>query len=69
MRVETRSYRVTSLLYFFFFCQVELFLFLSWMLHKFTFLPSEKGSLPDLKGISEFTRTPAPYKIRAVKRD
>ncbi|KAL9961780.1 hypothetical protein ACROYT_G030799 [Oculina patagonica] len=35
--------------------KVELFLFLSWMLHKFTFLPSENGTLPDLKGVTGFT--------------
>ncbi|KAJ7369749.1 hypothetical protein OS493_036641 [Desmophyllum pertusum] len=43
--------------------KVELFLFLSWMLHKFTFLPKEEGSLPDLKGVSGFTRYPAPIKL------
>ncbi|XP_068737026.1 steroid 17-alpha-hydroxylase/17,20 lyase-like [Montipora capricornis] len=48
--------------------KVELFLFVSWMVHKFTFLPSVDGSLPDLKGISGFTRFPAPYKIRVLKR-
>ena len=49
--------------------QVELFLFLSWMLHKFIFLPSKEGSLPDLKGVDGFTRYPAPYQIRAEKRN
>ncbi|XP_078383121.1 steroid 17-alpha-hydroxylase/17,20 lyase-like [Oculina patagonica] len=48
--------------------KVELFFFLSWMLHKFTFLPSEDGILPDLKGVSGFTRYPALYQIRVVKR-
>ncbi|XP_078383120.1 steroid 17-alpha-hydroxylase/17,20 lyase-like [Oculina patagonica] len=48
--------------------KVELFLFLSWMLHKFTFLPSENGTLPDLKGVTGFTRYPAPYQIRVLKR-
>lgn len=48
--------------------KVELFLFLSWMLHRFTFLPSEDGSFPDLKGKFGLTRFPAAYKIRVVKR-
>ncbi|XP_074607435.1 steroid 17-alpha-hydroxylase/17,20 lyase-like [Acropora palmata] len=48
--------------------KVELFLFVSCMLHKFTFLPAEDGSLPDVKGVSGFTRYPAPYKIRVEKR-
>lgn len=48
--------------------KVELFLFLSWMLHRFTFLPSEDGNLPDLKGENGFTRFPAAYKIRVEKR-
>jgi len=47
---------------------VELFFFLSWMLHKFTFLPSKAGSLPDLKGVAGFTRFPAPYQIRVQER-
>ncbi|XP_020622991.1 steroid 17-alpha-hydroxylase/17,20 lyase-like [Orbicella faveolata] len=49
--------------------KVELFLFLSWMLHKFTFLPSKEGNLPDLKGVDGFTRSPAPYRIRVEKRN
>ncbi|PFX14977.1 Steroid 17-alpha-hydroxylase/17,20 lyase [Stylophora pistillata] len=48
--------------------KVELFLFLSWMLHKFTFLPPADGSLPDLKGKTGFSRYPADYRIRVVKR-
>ncbi|KAL9961782.1 hypothetical protein ACROYT_G030801 [Oculina patagonica] len=48
--------------------KVELFFFLSWMLHKFTFLPSENGTLPDLSGVSGVTRFPSPYQIRVVKR-
>ena len=48
----------------FLFLQVELFFFLSRMLHKFTFLPQENGVLPDLKGVDGFTRFPAPYNIR-----
>ena len=40
----------------FLFLQVELFFFLSWMLHKFTFLPQENGVLPDLRGVDGFTR-------------
>ena len=44
-------------------------MFLSWMLHKFTFLPSEEGSPPDLEGVSGFARYPALYKMRVLKRD
>ena len=52
----------------FLFLQVELFFFLSRILHKFTFLPQENGVLPDLKGVDGFTRFPAPYNIRVQKR-
>ena len=48
--------------------QIEMFLFLSWMQHKFTFLPSKEGSLPDLKGLIGLTRYPAPYEIRVEQR-
>ena len=49
--------------------KVELFLFLSWMLQKFTFVAEEEGHPPKLKGIAGVaTQFPAPYKIRAIKR-
>ena len=48
--------------------KVELFLFLSWMLQKFTFVAEKDGSPPKLKGIFSGTQFPAPYKIRAIKR-
>ncbi|KAL9961775.1 hypothetical protein ACROYT_G030793 [Oculina patagonica] len=48
--------------------KVEIFMFLSWMLHNFTFLPSQNEKLPDLKGIFGISGYPASYKIRAVKR-
>ena len=48
--------------------KVELFLFLSWMLQKFTFVEEEEGRPPILKGEYSGTQFPSPYKIRAVKR-
>ena len=52
------------------FAKVEIFLFLSWMLHKFTFLPAEEGQdHPDLKPLRGISQFPAPFKIRAVKRN
>ena len=48
--------------------KVELFLFLSWMLQKFTFIAEEDDRPPSLKGMFSGTQFPAPYKIRAIKR-
>ncbi|KAL9969841.1 hypothetical protein ACROYT_G022108 [Oculina patagonica] len=48
--------------------KVKLFLFVSWLFHKFTFVPEEDGRPPNLKGVFSITQFPAPYKIRAVKR-
>jgi len=49
--------------------KVELFLFLSWILQKFTFMAEEDGHPPSLKGIfNSIIQCPVPYKIRAVKR-
>ena len=47
--------------------KVELFLFLCWMLHRFTFVADESGP-PELKGVVTLTQAPKPYKIRAIKR-
>ena len=48
--------------------KVELFLFVSWMLQKFTFVAEEDGHPPELKGAFSVTQFPVPYKIRAIKR-
>ena len=48
--------------------KVKLFLFVSWMLQKFSFVPEVHGCPPDLKGVFSITQFPAPYKICAVKR-
>ena len=48
--------------------KVELFLFMSWLLQKFTFVAEEDGFPPKLKGLYGFVQFPAPYKIRAIKR-
>ncbi|KAL9969641.1 hypothetical protein ACROYT_G021878 [Oculina patagonica] len=48
--------------------KVELFLFLSWMLQKFTFIAEEDGRPPSMKGVFSGTQCPVPYKIRAIKR-
>ena len=48
--------------------KVELFLFLSWIFLKFTFIAEEDGQTPSLKGIFANTQFPVPYKIRAIKR-
>ena len=48
--------------------KLELFLFLSWMLQKFTFVAEEDGYPPSLKGVFNVIHYPVPYKIRAMKR-
>lgn len=49
--------------------KVELFLFLSWILQRFTFVAEEENCPPNLKGIfNSVIQFPAPYKIRAIKR-
>ena len=48
--------------------KVELFLFLSWMLQKFTFVAEEDGRPPSLKGVFSIIQFPVPYKIRAIRR-
>lgn len=45
-----------------------IFLLLSCMLQKFTFLPEEGCAPPELRGLVGLTQVPAPYKIRAVER-
>ncbi|EDO29696.1 predicted protein, partial [Nematostella vectensis] len=47
--------------------KMKLFLFLSWMLHKFTLVP-ENEEPPSLEGIKGFTQSPKPFKIRAIDR-
>ncbi|EDO40136.1 predicted protein [Nematostella vectensis] len=51
--------------------KAELFLFLSWMLQKFHFVPEEgEGQTPPIiKAVKGFTQNPAPYKIKAVPRN
>ena len=48
--------------------KVEVFLFMSWLFQKFTFVAEEDGRPPKLKGFYTFVQFPAPYKIRALKR-
>lgn len=48
--------------------KVKLFLFVTWLFHKFTFVPAEDGCSPSLKGVFSITQFPAPYRIRAIKR-
>ena len=50
------------------FAKMELFVFLSRMLHKFTFVPEEGQDPLQLKPLISLVQYPAPYKIRAVKR-
>ena len=45
--------------------RIECFLFISWMLHKFTFIAENR--LP-LKAKGVFIQFPSSYKIRAIKR-
>ncbi|XP_001635335.2 steroid 17-alpha-hydroxylase/17,20 lyase [Nematostella vectensis] len=49
--------------------KVELFLFLSWMLHKFRFVGEEGKPPPTMEVNSGFTQSPKKYKIRAIKRN
>ena len=48
--------------------KVELFLFLTIMLHGCTFLPEEGLPPPSLEGERVSAHSPKPYKIRVVKR-
>ena len=48
--------------------KVELFMFVSWLFHKFTFVAEKEGHPPSLKGIFSITQFPTPYKIRAILR-
>ena len=48
--------------------KMEMYVFLSWMLHKFTFLPEEGKEPPELKHCRALTQYPAAFKIRAIKR-
>ena len=48
--------------------KMELFMFLSWLLHKFTIQPEEDQDPPQLKPLRAFVQYPTPYKIRVVKR-
>ena len=45
--------------------KIELFLFISWLFYKFTFI-TQDGLPPNSKGT--FIQFPSPYKIRAIKR-
>ena len=49
--------------------KLEMFVFLSWMLHKFTFLPEEGQETLEIKHRRAITQYPAPFKIRAIKRN
>lgn len=44
---------------------IELFLFVSWLIHNFTFIAAE-GPTPKVKAV--FVQFPLCYKIRAIKR-
>jgi cytochrome P450 len=48
--------------------KIELFLFLSCMLQKFTFVAEEGKPPPPIKAIKGLTNVPVAYKIRAIKR-
>ena len=49
--------------------KLEMFVFLSWMLHKFTFLPEEGQETLEIKHRRAITQYPAPLRIRAIKRN
>ncbi|EDO43314.1 predicted protein [Nematostella vectensis] len=49
--------------------KVELFLFLSWMLHKFRFVGEEGKPPPTMEVNAGFTQSPKKYKIRAIERN
>ena len=48
--------------------KVELFLFLSIMLQRYTFVPEEEKDAPSLKGYVTSAKTPPPYVVCAIKR-
>ena len=49
--------------------KLEMFVFLSWMLHEFTILPEEGQDHPEVRHRRAFTQYPCPFKIRAIKRN
>ena len=48
--------------------KVELFLFLSIMIHEFTFAPEDVQTPPSLRGTFQVVRSPLPYRVKAIKR-
>ena len=48
--------------------KLELFLFLSIMLHQYSFIPAEGEPLPDLVGVRGLIIKPKPYKMSVIKR-
>ncbi|KAL8586800.1 hypothetical protein ACOMHN_061313 [Nucella lapillus] len=48
--------------------RMELFLYISSLIHRFRFMPPEPQELPPLEGILGATHTPKRYRIRAVPR-
>lgn len=49
--------------------KLEMFVFLSWMLHEFTILPEEGQDHPEVRYRRAITQYPSPFKIRAIKRN
>lgn len=48
--------------------KLELFMFLSNILHQFTLLPESDQVPIDLKGVKSLATAPKAFKIRAIKR-
>ncbi|OWF47049.1 cytochrome P450 2B5-like [Mizuhopecten yessoensis] len=46
--------------------KIELFLFITALIQRFEFLPENPDRLPPLEGVVGLSRTPKPYKFRAV---
>jgi cytochrome P450 len=48
--------------------KIQLFLFISRLLHKFHFMVPEDSALPDLEGVFGASLTPKPFKVLTKKR-
>lgn len=49
--------------------KMEIFLFLSWILQRFTFVVPEGDPLPDLEGMFAIVLRPKPFRVLTKVRD
>ncbi|KAK0052952.1 cytochrome P450 2J1 [Biomphalaria pfeifferi] len=48
---------------------MELFLFMAALIQRYKFVPEESGKMPAMGGRYGFSRTPHPFKVRALLRE